>query len=49
MKRFSRAAVLGATALAAGLVGTAAQAQVEIITVTGAKSVSRRCSKRRLP
>ncbi|MFC4725339.1 TonB-dependent receptor [Glycocaulis abyssi] len=37
MKRFSRAAVLGATALAAGLVGTAAQAQVEIITVTAQK------------
>lgn len=37
MKRFSRAAVLGATALAAGLVGTVAQAQVEIITVTAQK------------
>lgn len=37
MKRFSRAAVLGATALAAGLVGTAAQAQVETITVTAQK------------
>lgn len=37
MKRFSKAAVLGATALAAGLVGAAAQAQVEIITVTAQK------------
>ena len=37
MKRFSKAAVLGATALAAGLVGTAAQAQVEVITVTAQK------------
>lgn len=37
MKRFSRAAVLGATALAAGLVSAAAQAQVEIITVTAQK------------
>jgi outer membrane receptor protein involved in Fe transport len=37
MKRFSRAAVLGATALAAGVVGAAAQAQVEIITVTAQK------------
>lgn len=37
MKRFTKAAVLGATALAAGLVTTAAQAQVDVITVTAQK------------
>ncbi|PWE16385.1 TonB-dependent receptor [Marinicauda salina] len=37
MKRFTKSAALGATALAAGLVSTAAQAQVEVITVTAQK------------
>lgn len=37
MKRFTKAAVLGATALAAGLVTTAAQAQEDVITVTAQK------------
>jgi iron complex outermembrane receptor protein len=34
MKRFTKSAVLGATALAAGLVTAGAQAQVDVITVT---------------
>jgi len=37
MNRFTKAAALGATALAAGLVTTAAQAQVDVITVTAQK------------
>ena len=37
MNRFTKAGVLGATALAAGLVTTAAQAQVDVITVTAQK------------